>query len=234
VATDGVDAPTTLIGPSSLTVTMPAHAPGRVAVVVTNGDGRSASVPDGFTYIAPLPITIESVQPAVGSTEGGTLLAIFGASLKSGATVTIDGKSVPAEFGDFEALYLDTPAHAAGAVDITVTNPDGGTSRLDGGFTYAPPQTFSFAGRWDAWARPAWVSGGLGFRVENDRVTGLWCESEIVNLVPTPLPVVTDGAFSILAVGGGQITARIVAAGEAAGTSTLPGCPSGTWYAYRR
>jgi hypothetical protein len=237
VSVDAVDVPATVAGATHISATLPGHAAGSVEVVVTNGDGERRTVPSGFTYVAPAPppppMQIERVEPLVGSTSGGTLLAIFGPSLQRGATVSIDGKVVPAELGDFSALYIDTPAHAPGPVDIVVTNPDGQTSRLTGGFTYAPPNTFSFDGRWDAYVRPDW-RGGPGFQIENNRVTGLWCGSEVNNLIPTPQPVVTDGAFAFTIAGGGQISGRIVALQEAAGTTTIPGCDSGPFYAYRR
>ncbi len=318
VTVDGVEVAATLSSSVVITVTVPAHAAGNVAIVVTNPDGASAPVPNGFTYMAPSPITVTGlspdnvlvtggmvmingagflsgvsvtidhvpvspglngsskivvtapphvagavdvsvtnpfsepvvltgaltykplppiqlsrVEPLVGSTAGGTLLAIYGTSIHSGARATIDGQTIAGEIGDFEALYVDLPPHAAGPVDIVVTNPDGQMSRLTAGFTYAQPETFSFDGDWGTYVRPSWADGP-GFKVANGTVTRLTCGFQVINLIPTPPPPVSNGAFSFTAPGGGQFTGHVVANGEATGTTTVPGCPSGTWYAYRR
>ena len=49
-----------------------------------------------------------------------------------------------------DALYLSTPAHAAGTVEVIVTNPDGRAA--SGTFTYASPATFDFNGDWQGLA----------------------------------------------------------------------------------
>ena len=46
----------------------------------------------------------------------------------------------------------ETAAHAAGAIDVVVTNPGGREDRLTGGYTYEPPDSFDFNGGWIAHA----------------------------------------------------------------------------------
>src|SRR5262247_1625214 len=94
-----------------------------------------------FLYERPAP-AIRSVLPSAGPLTGGTAITISGRAFVDGATVTVGGTpatgvSVSSD-GELTAL---TAAHAAGAVDVTVTNPDGALTTLPGGFTYeaVPP-----------------------------------------------------------------------------------------------
>src|SRR4029079_12776947 len=93
----------------------------------------------GFTYVAPAP-TVTGVSPATGSTAGGTAVTITGTNLLTGATVSIGGAaatSVVVVSGT--SITATTPAHAAGAVSVIVTNPDLQNGTLASGFTYAAP-----------------------------------------------------------------------------------------------
>lgn len=99
-----------------------------------------------YTTIAQRPIliinynlapTIISVIPNTGSELGGTSVTIAGTDFQSGATVTFDGDAATnVVFVDSTEITCDTPAHAAGAVDVVLTNPDTGFDTLVGGFTY--------------------------------------------------------------------------------------------------
>jgi hypothetical protein len=83
------------------------------------------------------PPTLISVTPSSGPTVGGTVVDLAGMNFRPGATVTFDG--VPATgiiVVSSSHITATTPAHAAGAVSVTVTNPDSQTSTLVGGFTY--------------------------------------------------------------------------------------------------
>jgi len=89
-----------------------------------------------------LAITVDSVTPQSGSTQGGTRVRITGGSFDSGATVAFDG--VPATNVDASntAINATTPGpHPSGPVDITVTNSDGNSATLPAsdpsGFSYA-------------------------------------------------------------------------------------------------
>ncbi len=80
---------------------------------------------------------ISAVTPPFGPFGGGTNLVISGGGFASGATVTIGG--VPATSVHVEgstSIVAVTPNHTEGAVDIVVTNADGQSAGLLGGFTY--------------------------------------------------------------------------------------------------
>jgi IPT/TIG domain len=64
-------------------------------------------------------------------------MVALGAETASGARVSIDGQlcaNVIVRNGG--TLTCNTPAHPVGTADVTITNPDGQTYALVGGFTY--------------------------------------------------------------------------------------------------
>lgn len=122
-------------GTTSVTVTTPAHAAGPVDVTVPNPDGDSTTKTDGFTYLAAPVLT--DVSPAIGPAVGGTVVTITGSHFTPTATVKFgsDTALVTGRTAD-TGITIVTPAHAAGSVDVTVTNPDGQVARATGAFTY--------------------------------------------------------------------------------------------------
>ncbi len=120
---------------SSILATVPAHAAGTVDVVVTNPDGQSGTLAGGFTYrSAP---TVVAVTPNQGPTAGGTGITISGSGFVTGATVTLGGAAATGvSVASATTITATTPAHAAGSVDIVVTNPDSQAGVLSNGFTY--------------------------------------------------------------------------------------------------
>ena len=97
--------------------------------------GRSPSAPS-----RPAPTqrpTIASLDPKIGGTVGSTFVTINGAGFEFGATVTLDGAATNATVMSSRQIVAETPTHAAGTVDVVVTNPDGQSASLTGGFTYA-------------------------------------------------------------------------------------------------
>ena len=127
---------------TSITATAPAHAAGKVDVVVTNSDGQAATLAQGFTFSIPAP-TITNVSPATGSTIGGTAITITGTGFQSGATVTIGG--VPATdvtFVSTTSITARTPLGPATEqlnADVVVTNPDSTKATATGAFVYFLP-----------------------------------------------------------------------------------------------
>ena len=131
-----------VVSPTSITATTPAHAAGKVSVKVTNTDTKSGTLAEGFEFLdAP---TLTAVDPAVGATTGGTVLKLTGTKLVSGATVTVGGVAATGvAWVSATELTVTAPAHAAGLVDIVVTNPDSQSATLTAKFTYAVAPTLS-------------------------------------------------------------------------------------------
>lgn len=87
--------------------------------------------------VAPQP-TVASVSPGSGNVSGGTSVTITGTSFQTGATVTFGGTAATnVAVVNPTTITATTPAHLAGAVDVVVTNIDGQSGTLAGGFTYS-------------------------------------------------------------------------------------------------
>ena len=86
------------------------------------------------------PPGVTAINPTSGSTAGGTSVTITGANFVSGATVKFGGVAATnVNVSSSTTITATTPAHAAGAVDVVVTNPDAQLGTLTGGFTYVVP-----------------------------------------------------------------------------------------------
>src|SRR6266567_1657042 len=74
---------------------------------------------------------LTSMSPASGSSSGGTSVTLSGANFAIGATVTF-GTAAAANVVvvNSNTLTATSPAHANGAVSVTVTNPDGQSSAI--------------------------------------------------------------------------------------------------------
>ena len=88
------------------------------------------TAPSAGVVTSPAP-TIVSVSPSLGSTSGGASVTITARGLVQGVRVSFGPTSVPASFARDvdDRVFVTAPSHAAGSVDVTVTNPDGRTAR---------------------------------------------------------------------------------------------------------
>lgn len=102
---------------------------GIVDVSVTNDQGQTGTLEDGFTYYDSI---ILSVEPNRGTIAGGTTVVIEGVNFQTGQAVTFDGvAATDVEFIDSQHYSAVTPAHATGPVTVAV-----GTKTLPGAFYY--------------------------------------------------------------------------------------------------
>jgi len=223
----GVVAKSTFFNGSFMTASAPAHEAGAVDVVVTNPDGSTSTLTGGFRYVPPPALAVTAVSPAAGSTEGGTRLVLNGTSFQKGLVASIDGVAQQTFFLDSTAAVLSTTPHAAGPVDIVVTNPDGTTTRVSGKYAFALPQSFDFNGTWAAYLGTS-ETPEFRFTIKNDALMSITCGSS------TPVAVsasaVVNGEFSFTGPIG-SLSGRIVTTGQARGTIDVPGCGSGAWAA---
>ena len=84
------------------------------------------------------PPTVTAISPTSGSTSGGTSVTITGTNFVSGATVSLGGSAATGvSVVSSTSITATTPAHAAGAVNVVVTNPDTQSGTLNSGFTYS-------------------------------------------------------------------------------------------------
>ena len=131
-----------VVNSTLITATAPAHVAGAVDVVVTNTDTKTGTLTSGYTYTAaanPAP-TVTSINPATGVTTGGTAVSITGTGFLAGATVSFGGTAATGvALVNSTTITASTPAHAAGAVNVVVTNTDTKNGTLTNGYTYTAP-----------------------------------------------------------------------------------------------
>ena len=186
------------------------------------------------------PLSVTAISPSTGSTGGGTTVRITGTGFQPRATVTFGGESGTAYVENSSVISVTSPARAAGAVDVVVTNPDSQVAKLAGAYTYAPPTSFDFNGTWvgaalahpESETRVTISHADMDFRltIQNNVVTAVSCGGVTIAM-PSPAPSVTNGEFSLAEA---SMTGRILAAAEAGGAVNTPACPATRWNARRQ
>jgi hypothetical protein len=116
-----------------------------VTVVVSFADNSSpalllGTLPINIT-VNPLsilaPPTLSAITPSSGPSSGGTPVTLTGTDFQTGATVTIGGTAATnVSVLSATQLLATAPAGSAGAKAVVVTNPDGQSATLPGGFLY--------------------------------------------------------------------------------------------------
>ena len=125
------------VSPTELMVEVPSGTAGSADVVVTNPDGKSDTLAGGFTYNEPPSPTVTRAEPDSDVVTGGATIKIIGENFQNGVTVTIGGNVASnVVFVSSTELTVEVPAGEAGSADVAVTNPDGKSDTLAGGFTY--------------------------------------------------------------------------------------------------
>lgn len=113
------------------------------------GGGHAFYGPAYVTTTVPAPPpSIASLVPTTGTDAGGTTVNVIGSAFTGDATsVTFDGTPGTGLTVVSDALIeVTSPAHAAGAVDVTVTTADGTDTLIDGySFTGAGVPTITSA-----------------------------------------------------------------------------------------
>jgi hypothetical protein len=132
----------TVVNSTSITGTTGAHAAGAVNVVVTNPNGESGTLTNGYTYLAAPHPTVASVSPNSGPAAGGTFITVTGSNFVAGATLKLGGVSATGvTVVNSTSITATTAAHAAGTVNVVVTNPDAQSGTRTNGYTYLAPPT---------------------------------------------------------------------------------------------
>jgi hypothetical protein len=177
------------------------------------------------------PPLVRSLSPNIGSTGGATGVKIDGAML--GTTVTFDGVPVQGKFfSGNPTMYLSTPAHTAGSVDVVVSGQGGGSVTLSNAFTYASPLIFDFNADWTSFGQTD-QEGLVSFAIRDNLLLSVSCGPDVTLTFSPPRPV-TNGEFSFVGDDGVGFSGRIVAASEATGTIKLGPCESSGWHARKQ
>jgi hypothetical protein len=140
-----INATSVVVSPTQVTCTfnLTGAAVGQWNVVVTNTDGQSGTLSNGFT-VSLSPVTVGGIAPGTGLT--GTVVNITnlsgtgflpGASVKltKAGSAEIHASSVEVISSTKIACTVNLAGAAAGQWNVVVTNPDSGSGTLTNGFT---------------------------------------------------------------------------------------------------
>jgi hypothetical protein len=166
--------------------------------------------------------TILSVTPSLGSTGGGASIVITGVGLLPGIRVTFGSTTVAAFFSPHhpDRIFVTTPSHPPGSVDVVVTNVDGQNAVAIGAYTFAAPESFDVNGNWRGVSFAGDYDEPFTFTVVNSAVVSITCSmSGLVTLSP-PAPII-HGEFSFRGEDGLDISGRILAPHEAKGAVNI-------------
>ena len=234
VTLDGVESPTYPIE-SSTVIRLPVqpHGAGPVDVAVINRYGLIGTLVAGFRYedstgtVSPgPPPSIRSVFPSAGITGGGTYVQISGTGFQAGVTVTVGDVVFRPTFVSDSMSILTLP-HAAGTLDVVVTNPDGQSATLSGAYRFAEPESLDFNGHWEGRAGSHWDYVVL-FTIENNLVTSASCDGGAAHIFSEP-PSTTRGEFAVPVMSG-----KFFSASYGLGAINIPPCAAMQWEAWKR
>ena len=155
---------------------------------------------------------------------------ITGTGLQPGIQVTVGSVTVSARFDPrySDRIFLITPGHAAGLVDVVVTNPDRQTGLASGAYTFASPDSFDVNGDWEGGAL-----GGhelFAFTVVGGSVVSITCWTSGSVMLSPPAPI-RNGEISFSGGAGVAISGKILSPTEAEGRATVGPCVGADWYA---
>lgn len=216
----------------------PAHAGGAVAVKVTTPAGNH-SLANAYTFIssgtAP---TVIGIAPAYGPAAGGTLVTIEVDDSTGCTSATVGGVALGG-FAIVDATHVQgtTGLHAAGNVDVDVTNAIGTSAPLVGGFRYiAAPVITSLnheQGQIEGGGQSIIITG-------TDLNDGLGVAPQVTiggNTVAATGWGAGFASFTLPAHAAGNVTVSVAHAGGTSGTlafeywTPASGTPTGWWRA---
>jgi hypothetical protein len=201
---------------------------------------QSSRLPGGPSPAPPVvPLELTRAFPPAGSSAGGAAVEISGAGFMPGMVVEFDGIRVSwranATDGPITTFYTEAPPHAAGAIDIVVTNPDGRSRRLSSGYTYAEQGTFDPNGAWSGV-----TMGGtdtlVDFVIRDNKLIAASCQHSVLAAFPiSESPAVEGGEFSVNRDDDAKLSGKMVSAAEMVGTISFAPCTIEplTWRAVR-
>jgi hypothetical protein len=130
-----------VVSSTAMTCRTPGGAPSTtVDVTITNPDSQTATKAGAFSYVADQqlpPLMLAAIIPSSGAMAGGTRVVVHGRGIQNGAQLTLGGvAALGVQWLGPTALSAEAPPHAAGFVDVTVTNPNTQVHTLVNGFRY--------------------------------------------------------------------------------------------------
>ena len=131
--------PARFVNAQELSATAPSHPRGSITVEVLNPDGTRFELEDAFRY-AGAPRVI-SIQPRMGSPEGGYTVTVTGENFDPGCSVLFGGSYGETTYVNPRVLAAFVPHNDSGPVDVSVTTEEGESDTLQNAFLYNDPPT---------------------------------------------------------------------------------------------
>jgi hypothetical protein len=104
------------------------------------------------------------------------MVTLTGTGFASGAAVTFGGVAATVTSTSATSLEVETPPHAAGPVDIVITNPDGESAELPGVYTYGSGSMAVPLSEWEregvTFGSPTTFAGRMAQKVTETRTSG--------------------------------------------------------------
>ncbi|MFA4956985.1 MAG: VWA domain-containing protein [Candidatus Methanoperedens sp.] len=138
VTVGGITAVSSTSSDTIIQAFVPSLSTGTYDVKVTNPDGQSSTVTDGFTVTTTQPPTVTAISPNSGVFGTSVDVTITGTNINTGASATIGTKALTnVNIVSSTTLTgkIDTTGLTTGSHKVTVTNPDGQFGEKVGAFT---------------------------------------------------------------------------------------------------
>lgn len=134
-----------------------------------------------------------------------------------GVRVAFGATNVAASFGpNPDRIFVTTPSHALGSVDVVVTNVDGQNAVAIGAYRFAAPESFDVNGNWRGASFAGDSDEPFTFTVVNGAVVSMTCSTSALVRLSPPAPI-THGEFLFRGEDGVVVSGRILAPTEAVG-----------------
>ncbi len=137
--------------------------------------------------------TASIIAPTAGPTTGGTPFTITGTGFMSGATVTFDGALATAVQVTTTTVKGLTPAGSLGSKAVVITNPNGASVAVAGGFTYTTPVYLPPVSLSSVAPNSGSVVGGRSVTITGSNFVNLPQTQVLFDLVPATSVTVVSG-----------------------------------------
>ncbi|WP_248764995.1 putative Ig domain-containing protein [Pseudomonas protegens] len=109
------------------------------SISLNDGVGQAGVATYNLVVTSSAVPTLTSVSPNSGSIAGATAVTLTGSNFTGATSVSFGGTAAPSyTVNNATTITATTPAHAAGAVNVTIITP-GGSATLTNSYTYAVP-----------------------------------------------------------------------------------------------
>jgi len=136
VTVGGLDAAAVVVSNTESQITIPGLSPGTYDVTLTNPDGQSDTLENAYTVVNTPAPSVDAITPSSGPEDQATSVTITGSNFNPGATADVGGTPLNnVVIFNSGTITAEVPSGLpVGFQNVTVTNPDGQSGKLVGGY----------------------------------------------------------------------------------------------------